>query len=53
MFLVAPALCFHPTTETILSYFPAELDVVRIGLGMDWQREFQVVFRAQGAARPG
>lgn len=50
LYLVAPALAFHPTTETILRYFPSDLDVVRVGLGMDWRTKLQVMFRAEGAA---
>ncbi len=53
LFLAAPALSFHPTTETILRYFPTDLEVVRVGLGIDWQRELKVVFRAEGAEQPG
>ena len=53
LYLAAPALAFHPSTETILRYFPSGLEVVRLGLGMDWQRELKVVFRAEGSEHPG
>lgn len=51
LLLVAPALKFHPTTETILRYLSPEIPFERIGLGSDWQRRLEVVFRARGAAR--
>jgi hypothetical protein len=53
LLLVAPALEFHPTTETILRYFGPQVPVERIGLGQDWRRNLNVVFRAHGAHRPG
>jgi hypothetical protein len=50
--LVAPALSFHPKTETILRYFAPEIAVERIGLGVEWRQEPRVMFRAAGAQRP-
>ncbi|MFN7992501.1 MAG: hypothetical protein U0Q18_02820 [Bryobacteraceae bacterium] len=52
LFLVSPALEFHPSTETILSYFSASIEVERVGLGLDWRKELQVMFRLRGAERP-
>jgi hypothetical protein len=52
LFLVSPALEFHPTTETILSYFAPGIEVERVGLGLDWRKELQVMFRLRGAERP-
>jgi hypothetical protein len=52
MILVAPALHFHPTTETILRYFSPSVDVERIGVGMDWRRQLQVAFRLVGSQPP-
>jgi hypothetical protein len=49
MLLVAPALNFHPTSEIILGYFSSSIDVERMGVGMDWRRNLQVVFRLAGA----
>jgi len=51
--LVSPVFDFHPTTETILRYFSSSVEVERVGLGSDWRRRLQVVFRARGAERPG
>jgi hypothetical protein len=50
LLLVAPALEFHPTTETILRYFAPDIDVERIGLALEWRTKLQVMFRARGAA---
>jgi hypothetical protein len=52
MLLVAPALDWHPTTETVLRYFPPEVEVERFGVGLEWQRELKVMFRVRGADRP-
>ncbi len=51
--LVAPALHFHSTTETILRYVTSEAEVERIGLTASWRAELKVVFRARGSAPPG
>jgi hypothetical protein len=50
--LVAPALEFHPSTESILTYFSPAIEVERIGLGGHWRRGLDVMFRLRGAARP-
>ena len=50
--LVAPALEFHSTTETILESFAPIVDVTRIGLASDWRRELRVMFRLRGSERP-
>ncbi|HUI81074.1 MAG TPA: hypothetical protein VLY24_24285 [Bryobacteraceae bacterium] len=52
LLLVSPSLEFHPTTEAILSYFSPSIEVVRVGLGMDWRKELQVMFRLAGAQKP-
>lgn len=52
LLLVSPAFDFHATTENILGYFSPQVEVERVGLGMDWRREMKVVFRARGAERP-
>lgn len=49
LLLVAPALDFHPSTETILKYFSPDIDVQRVGVGMHWRSELQVAFRLTGA----
>jgi hypothetical protein len=49
--LVSPGVEYHPTTETVLRYFPPEVEVERVGVGEDWRRELRVVFRKRGAGR--
>jgi len=53
LLLVAPALQFHPTTETILRFFAPSIGVERIGVGLEWRRELRPVSRLQRAERPG
>lgn len=42
---VAPALDFHPSNERVLRYFSPEIEVERVGVGADWQRDLKVMFR--------
>lgn len=50
--LAAPALEFHPTTETLLGFFHPDVEVERVGLGVEWQQRPRVLLRVHGAARP-
>jgi hypothetical protein len=52
LFLVAPSLCFHPTTEAVLGFFSPEVEVIRVGLAVEWQSELRAAMRAHGAQRP-
>ncbi|MDQ6664467.1 MAG: hypothetical protein M3Z23_08745, partial [Acidobacteriota bacterium] len=52
LLLIAPALEFHPTTESVLRYFHPSIEVERIGLGANWRSELQVMFRLRGAEWP-
>ncbi len=52
MLLVAPALEFHPTNETILKYFSSQVEVELLGIGIEWQRELKVMFRRAGREVP-
>ena len=52
LFLVAPALQFHPKTETLLGYLDPAVPVERVGLSVEWQQRLRVVFRAEFAVRP-
>lgn len=45
LYLVAPAIEFHPANETILRFFASGLEVEYIGLGLEWQKRLKVVFR--------
>jgi hypothetical protein len=52
LLLVSPVFDFHSTTETILRFFSPQMEVERVGLGVEWRKELKVVFRARGAERP-
>ncbi len=52
LFLVSPALEFHPATETVLGFFSPVVDVTRVGVGVEWRKGLQVMFRLSGAERP-
>ena len=45
VYLVAPALRFHPSTDEILKCLSPELEVVRVGLAESWRRGLRVVMR--------
>jgi len=45
VYLVAPALRFHPTTDTILKYLSPEMEIVRVGLAENWRRGLRVMMR--------
>jgi hypothetical protein len=52
LLLVSPSLEFHPTTEAILGFYARAIQVERVGLGVEWRRGLQVMFRLAGAERP-
>jgi hypothetical protein len=45
LLLVAPAIEFHPSNETILRFFSSQVTVQRIGIGLEWRRDLRVMFR--------
>jgi hypothetical protein len=45
VYLVAPALRFHPTTGDLLNDLSPELEVVRVELAESWRRGLRVVMR--------
>ena len=51
MMLIAPAFEFHPTTETILRFFSSEVQVERLGVGLEWRHRVQVLFRLAGGGQ--
>lgn len=52
LLLIAPAICFHPSNRTVLQYFSSSIQVERIGINSDWQRDLRVVLRLNGAEAP-
>jgi hypothetical protein len=51
LLLVAPALMFHPANEAVLRYLSHDVPVERIGVGIEWQKSLQVLFRASSPCR--
>ncbi len=45
IYLVAPALRFHPSTDTLLRFLKPEIEVIRVGLVESWRRGLRVVMR--------
>lgn len=45
IYLVAPALRFHPATSVLLRYLDPQIEVVRVGLSESWRRGLCVVLR--------
>ncbi len=52
LYLLAPAMSFHPSNPVVLSYFSPEIEVERTGINPDWQKRFHVVLRLKGAEEP-
>ncbi|MEP7362235.1 MAG: hypothetical protein ABI972_03190 [Acidobacteriota bacterium] len=52
LILVAPSLEFHPTTEVLLGYLDPSIEVERVGLAVEWERQIRVSFRLHGTRRP-
>ena len=45
VYLVAPALRFHPSTDTLLRFLSPDLESIRVGLVESWRRGLRVVMR--------
>jgi hypothetical protein len=45
VYLVAPELRFHPTTDVLLRYLGPEMEVIHVGLAENWRRGLRVVHR--------
>lgn len=45
VYLVAPALRFHPSTDVLLRFLSPQIEVVRVGLAESWRRGLRVVMR--------
>ena len=45
VYLVAPALRFHPSTDELLKYLSPDMEVVRVGTTESWRRGLRVVLR--------
>ncbi len=45
LLLVAPALDFHPSNETVLRFLSKEVEVERVGIGIEWRQDLRIMFR--------
>jgi PHD/YefM family antitoxin component YafN of YafNO toxin-antitoxin module len=45
VYLVAPALRFHPCTDVLMRYLSPQIEFVRVGLAETWRRGLRVVMR--------
>jgi hypothetical protein len=45
VYIIAPALRFHPTTDSLLRHITPEMEIVRIGLSESWRRGIHVKLR--------
>jgi len=45
LFLVAPALHFHPASEVVLQCLAPEIEIFRVGVSEHWRRGIKVVLR--------
>jgi hypothetical protein len=45
VYIIAPALRFHPTTDSLLRHLTSEMEIVRIGLSESWRRGIRVKLR--------
>ena len=46
LLLVSPALDFHPSNERVLRYISPGIEVERVGVSLEWQKELKVMFRS-------
>jgi hypothetical protein len=45
LYLIAPALRFHPSTDVLLEFLRPEMEIVRIGLAESWRHGLRVMMR--------
>jgi hypothetical protein len=45
VYLIAPALRFHPSTDVLLEFLRPEMEVIRIGLAESWRRGLRGMLR--------
>jgi hypothetical protein len=50
LYLVAPALRIHPTTDRLLRYFAPEIEWQLVAVNEDWREKIEVVFRKRAGA---
>ena len=50
--LVAPALEFHSTIDSLIGYANPSVEFLRVGVAGDWRKGLRVMFRLRGSERP-
>jgi hypothetical protein len=45
VYLVAPSLRFHPSTDALLRYLSPEMEIIRVGLAESWRRGLRIMIR--------
>ncbi len=45
VYLIAPALRFHPTTDSLQRYLSPQMEIIRVGLAESWRLGLRVMFR--------
>jgi hypothetical protein len=45
VYLIAPAIRFHPTTGMLIRYLSPEIEFIRVGLAENWRRGLRVALR--------
>lgn len=45
VYLISPALRFHPSTDTLLHFLRPEMEVIRVGLAENWRKGLRVMMR--------
>ncbi len=45
VYIISPALHFHPSTDALLRYLSPEIEIIRIGVAESWRRGIRVVMR--------
>jgi hypothetical protein len=53
LYLVAPALHIHPSSDAVLRHLSPEIPWEMIGLNEDWRKRRKVILRKRGLAAPG
>lgn len=46
LLLISPALDYHPSNEGVLRYLSPDIEIERVGLGLEWQWGLKVMFRS-------
>jgi hypothetical protein len=52
LFMVAPALRIHPSTDTVLRYFSPQIPWELIGINEDWRKRRKVILRKRSTSMP-